>query len=191
MPPTDRNRVPGRVCSARHASFLVAGVRRLLHNPAKILCGLISQGQTAVDLGCGPGFFTLDMAQMVGEGGRVIAVDLQQGMLDLLVKRARAAGLEERIQSHKCESDRIGLDALADFALAFYMVHEVPDQETFLCEVHRTLRPGGTLLLVEPKFHVSAAAYGKTLEAASDAGFSAVSKPRITLSRSVLLQSKT
>ena len=75
-------------------------------------------------------------------------------------------GVESRISFHKCESDTIGLDEKADFALAFYMVHEVPDPEKFLAEVFGLLNPGGTLLLVEPKFHVSGAVFEKTTDMA-------------------------
>ena len=56
-------------------------IRRLLQNPRKILSPFIKEGMTVLDLGCGPGFFSLDMAHMVGSAGRAIAVDLQQGML--------------------------------------------------------------------------------------------------------------
>jgi ubiquinone/menaquinone biosynthesis C-methylase UbiE len=184
----DENRTPGRVCPASHAWFLTARSRRLLHNPAKILRGLISEGQMAVDLGCGPGHFTLDMARMVGDTGCVVAVDLQQQMLGVLLKRARAAGLESRIRLCKCESDKIGLDTPTDFALAFYVVHEVPDQEAFLREAHSMLKPGGRLLLVEPKMEVSKTAFEQTLRTAYGVDFRAVGVPRVALSRSALLE---
>ena len=72
----------GRVCPSWLAFVLNNPLRKLLQNPEKILKGLVQEGQTAVDLGCGPGFFTLPLARMVGESGRVIAVDLQSKMLD-------------------------------------------------------------------------------------------------------------
>ena len=52
-------------------------IRRIIHSPDKILGGYIEPGQTVLDLGCGSGTFTIAMARMVGEAGRVIAVDLQ------------------------------------------------------------------------------------------------------------------
>jgi len=176
------------VCSAEHAGILDNAIRRLLHNPDKILSGLVKPGQTALDVGCGPGFFTIAMARMVGDGGRVIAVDLQQGMLDKARAKAAGQGLDSRISFHKCESDRIGVDEQVDFALAFYMVHEVPDPAKFLAEVFGLLKPGGLMLLVEPKFHVSVSAFGKTVKIAQGLGFEVVSQPRIVLSRSVVLK---
>jgi 2-polyprenyl-3-methyl-5-hydroxy-6-metoxy-1,4-benzoquinol methylase len=52
-------------------------LRRLIHPPVRIFEGLVQEGQTAVDIGCGMGYFTLGLARMVGQNGQVIAVDLQ------------------------------------------------------------------------------------------------------------------
>jgi ubiquinone/menaquinone biosynthesis C-methylase UbiE len=82
-----------RVCPWWLADWLTSPLRRLIQNPERILTGLISPGQTVVDLGCGPGFFTVAMAKMVGDSGRVIAVDLQTEMLDMARRNAERAGL--------------------------------------------------------------------------------------------------
>ena len=104
---------------------------------------------TTMDFGCGMGMFSIAMAQLVGRKGRVIAVDLQQEMLDVLQKRATKAGVLDRIRTHRCEPNSIGLDEPVDFALAFYSAHEVPDLRRLLGEVHSNLRPQGRLLVVE------------------------------------------
>jgi ubiquinone/menaquinone biosynthesis C-methylase UbiE len=176
------------VCPTSGAFILTSRIRRLIHNPDKILGNLIRKGQTVLDIGCGPGFFSLAMARIVGDEGRVIAADLQQEMLDMLHKRAEAEGLDSRIRLHRCQEDRIGLDETVDFALAFYMVHEVPNTEGFLREMHSLIKPGGLLLIVEPKFHVSASAFEKTVDAVCDIGFKPVRRPRIMLSRSILFK---
>ncbi len=139
-----------------------------------------------MDFGCGPGFFTLPMAEMVGPEGRVVAVDLQADMLEKLKLRAERADLAGRIRLHQCAADAIGQVEPADFALAFYMVHEVPDAEHFLREVHGVLKEGGRLLLVEPKAHVSAAAFRKTEDVAGSIGLKPLSRPRVRLSRATL-----
>ncbi|HET6454234.1 MAG TPA: methyltransferase domain-containing protein [Armatimonadota bacterium] len=177
-----------KVCPARRAGVLDNRGRKLLQNPDKILAKLVQPGQRVLDIGCGPGFFSLAMARIVGEEGLVIAADLQQEMLDRLRRHARADGLEPRIQLHRCQTDRIGLDETVDFALVFYMIHEVPDTEAFLREMHCILRSGGGLLLVEPKFHVSASSFRSTVDLACAIGFKATAEPRIFLSRSVLLK---
>ena len=70
-----------RVCPVERAGSLDNRVRKWLQNPKKILEPYITEGMIVLDVGCGPGFFSIDMAQMVGNSGRVIASDLQEGML--------------------------------------------------------------------------------------------------------------
>jgi ubiquinone/menaquinone biosynthesis C-methylase UbiE len=176
------------VCPAEHAGWLTVPVRRLFQDPRRILHGLIQPGDTVVDLGCGPGYFTLPMAQMAGPQGRVIAVDLQPGMLEKMSARAAAEGLGARITPHLCPADSLGLDdACADFALAFYMVHEVPDAARFLAEVHAALKPGARLLVVEPRPEVHGQAFARLLDITRAAGFTEQRRSRGLLSRGVLL----
>ncbi len=131
------------VCPAGHAGWLSSPVRRVVTDPKRIPRGLVEPGDTAVDLGCGPGFFTHPLVGMVGDGGSVIAVDLQPAMLEKVRVRAQRKGLAARIRLHQCAADALALDGTrADFALAFWMVHEVPDAERFLEEVHDVLKPG-------------------------------------------------
>jgi ubiquinone/menaquinone biosynthesis C-methylase UbiE len=115
-------------------------------------------------------------------------VDVQDEMLQVVRKKAAKEGLESRIIAFKSVSNRIGISDKVDFALAFYMVHEVPNIEMFLKEVAALLRPKGKLLIVEPKFHVSESAFKRTLEAAQLAGLKAISEPQIRFSRSALFQ---
>jgi ubiquinone/menaquinone biosynthesis C-methylase UbiE len=161
-------------------------LRRLLHNPTKILGPYVRPGMTTMDVGCGMGIFSIAMARMVGPGGRVIAVDLQQRMLDVLRKRATKAGIADRIETHRCEPNRLGVEAAADFALAFAMVHEVPDASRLLREVYSCLRPGGKLLVAEPRGHVPRRVFEATVAAARNAGFQIVEEPRIRRCQAVL-----
>ena len=72
--------------------------------------------------------------------------------------------------------------------MAFYMVHEVPNAEAFLMEIVSLLKPKGKLLVVEPRLHVSATAFEKTVEVAQQAGLSPISEPKIRFIRSKLFQ---
>lgn len=161
-------------------------LRRFSQRPEQILGGLIREGQTVVDLGCGMGYFTIPLARMVGERGRVVAVDLQPQMLRGVQQRAQRAGLQKRIQLHQCRLDSIALHETVDFVLAFWMVHETPDKVHFLQEVANLLKPGAHFLLVEPKLHVSKAAFQRTLEIAHAAGLRQVAEPTVSLSQAML-----
>ena len=73
-----------RVCPVALSGSLDNGIRRYLQNPQKILRPYINEGMTVLDVGCGPGFFSIEMARMVGKSGRVIAADMQEGMLQII-----------------------------------------------------------------------------------------------------------
>jgi SAM-dependent methyltransferase len=162
-------------------------LRRLVHDPERILAGLVQPGQTALDLGCGMGYFSIPLARLVGPARRVICVDLQEQMLAGVRRRAERAGVADRIRLHRAGPDGIGLAETADFALAFWMLHEVPDQASFLSEVRTCLAPGGRLLIVEPRIHVSGAAFERSVEIAGGVGLVPVARPEVALSRAVVL----
>ena len=86
------------ICPWWGGYFIDNPLRRLLHNPEKIVGPYVQPGMTVMDVGCGMGFFSIAMAKMVGDSGRVIAVDLQQKMLDVLRQRATKAGVADRIR---------------------------------------------------------------------------------------------
>ena len=179
---------PGHICSAEYAGLLYGRVRRLINRPKRILRSLVAVGDTVVDLGCGPGFFTLPLAELVGTTGRVIAVDVQEQMLAILRTRAEAAGLDSRIQPQLATNDDLGVTEPADFALAFWVLHETPDHHKFLQGAHDLLKPDGSLLLVEPIGHVSKADFSAALAMAREIGFVLTGRPRAGLSRAALLR---
>jgi ubiquinone/menaquinone biosynthesis C-methylase UbiE len=125
---------------------------------------------------------------MVGPSGRVIAADLQAGMLQKLRHKIEGSDLQERIVLHQCAKNRLGVTAAVDFVLAFYMVHEIPDQERFFSELRLLLRPGGRIFIVEPPLHTSRKAFESSIQKARDAGLMAVERPRLFLDKAVILQ---
>jgi ubiquinone/menaquinone biosynthesis C-methylase UbiE len=116
---------------------------------------------TVLDVGCGVGWFAVPTGKMVGDRGKVIAVDLQEQMLLMLRHRPERAGVIARVETHTCEQNRLGIAAEVDFALLFAMLHEVPDQECLLREVWSCLKPDGKWLLAEPPLHVSGKRFAK------------------------------
>ena len=177
-----------RVCPVERAGSLDNRIRRWLQNPQKILKPYIEEGMTVLDIGCGPGFFSIDMAQMVGKAGRVIASDLQEGMLQKLRDKIQGTELEQRITLHKCEENKIGVSENVDFVLAFYVVHEVPNQKEFFMEIGSILKPNGKVLIVEPPFRVSKKGFEETIRKARDAGLMVVERPKVFLSRTAILK---
>ena len=180
-----------RVCPWWLGYFLAHPWRKFFQNPLVILEPHIKPGMTAADIGCGMGFFSLDMARMVGDEGSVICVDLQSRMIKSLVKRARKAGVIDRIQERLCSDTTLGLDDLkesVDFVLAFALAHEVPDQKQLFSELFTILKPGGTLLLSEPSGHIPETEFQRTLDTAFTSGFEQISVPEIRKSHSALLK---
>jgi hypothetical protein len=87
----------------------------------------------------------------------------------------------------QCTSDSLGVTENADFALAFWMVHEVRNKNRFFQDVRRSLKAAGKLLIVEPKLHVSRNAFDTTLSIALAEGFKVVDRPNVKISMAVLL----
>ncbi len=176
------------VCTWWHAYSFDNPIRKLLHNPRKVLGAYVEDGMTVMDMGCGMGHFSIGMANLVGESGKVVAVDLQQKMLDVMLKRARRAGVAERITPHRCEAGNISVAETVDFILAFWMVHEVPDQKDFFNQLKGCLAPGGKFLIAEPRFHVNAEDLDGSVETAETCGLRCVGKPDIRFSLTALFE---
>jgi ubiquinone/menaquinone biosynthesis C-methylase UbiE len=163
------------------------GIRKLLHNPHAILSPYIKEGDTVVDIGPGMGYFSIPMAEMVGEHGAVTAVDLQPEMLAALRRRAAKKQLAQRITTHTATQASLGVQVRADFVLAFWMIHEVPDRARILAEIRTLIADSGRFLIVEPRMHVSSANFMETVQIAKTLGFVCLAEPRIFLSRACLL----
>ena len=175
-----------RVCPWWLSTFLVSSLRRIIHNPEKILAELIQKGHIVADIGCGPGYFSIAMAKLVGEEGRVIAADIQPRMLQYVQRRAEREGLQSRICLHQCQEDELGIKEQVDFVLAFYMVHEVPDIDTFFKEIAAILKPDAAFLLAEPKMHVTAQRFEEIIQAVGAAGLKPDAEVKIFGSRAML-----
>jgi ubiquinone/menaquinone biosynthesis C-methylase UbiE len=161
-------------------------IRKIIHDPIKILSTYIHEGDTAIDIGPGMGYFTIPLAQLVGSSGCVTAIDIQPKMLSALMERAQKKGVSEIIKTHLASPDSIGFYEKADFILAFWMAHEVPDQHRFLSEIRNLMKPEGLFLLVEPLIHVSKKNFTRAIETAKELGFSTKEYPEIRMSQSAL-----
>lgn len=182
--------MPHSVCPWWIGYLLLSPVRRWTQSPRRILEPWVRPGMTVVDVGCAMGYFTLQLAELVGPTGRVVAVDLQERMLRALERRARRAGLSELIETRRCGADTLGLADLAgcvDFALVFAVAHEIPDVGKLMVELAALLSPEGRALLAEPSGHVSAEEFAASIAAARSAGLTVEAQPTIARSRATVL----
>jgi ubiquinone/menaquinone biosynthesis C-methylase UbiE len=179
-----------KVCPFWVGYLLASPLRRLLQDPEKILGPYVKPGMTALDVGCAMGFFSLPLARMVGEKGKVVCLDLQEKMLRSLRKRAIKAGVADRIITRLGGKDSLGLqefEGKIDFALAFAVIHEVPDAGGLFGEISKAMKSGSRCLVAEPKWHVSAEEFEATLSIAEEKGFQVGDRPMIVRSHSALL----
>jgi len=180
-----------RVCPVWIGYLLLSPLRKLFQNPNKILSPYVKNGMKVMDVGCAMGYFSLELANLVGANGKVICVDMQEKMLDVLKKRARKVNLSERIETRLCNQASLGLDDLKeklDFVLAFAMVHEVPDAIPFIKEVSGTIKRKGYLLISEPAGHVTENDFNKTISIAGQNNLRVIERPKIKGSISALFQ---
>ena len=175
------------ICPAELAGTLDNVLRRLVHRPQKILSPYITRGMTVLDLGCGPGYFTGEIARLVGNEGTVIAADLQPEMLEKMAGKIRGTDFEKRVEAHLCQTDWIGVSQKVDFVVAFWMVHEVPDQQRMFEELKSVLKPDGKIWIIEPKFHVSGKSFKKMITVLESAGLRIIDRPKVSISRTVLM----
>ncbi len=178
------------ICPWQGGGLLTISLRKLFNNPNKIMMPYLSEGMSAADIGCGMGFFTIPMSKMAGERGNVIAIDIQSEMLDGLKQKAMKNGCSN-ITPHLCDASSLHAEQWklsVDFALLFWMLHEVPDAERLIREIHEMLVLGGRLLFVEPMVHVGNASFQRSLSLFKKCGFTLIEEPKISISRAAAFQ---
>ena len=153
--------------------FLINPLRKLRQHPARLLAPFVEPGFRVLEPGPGMGYFTLELARLVGPTGKVHVVDIEPRMLAALGRRARSAGLETRIDMRLGRDSSLGVGDLPgeiDFVLAFAVVHELGDVGGFFKEAAAAMKSGSRLLLAEPTGHVSEASFAEECAMAEAAG---------------------
>jgi len=176
-----------QICPTWGAGGLDNSFRRLFHNPQKILKPFIKKGMTVLDIGCGPGFFSTEIAKMLNGSGKVIAADVQKGMLDKVRKKIIGTTLEQTIELHKSNFESIGITEQVDFVLVFWMFHEVRKQQKFVEELSSILKPNGLIFIVEPKIHVSKKEFNTMVDLIKEYRFTIVETPKVFFSKTIVL----
>jgi len=135
-------------CPSSLAWLVNNPIRRRYMRPLLDRVG-IRPGERVLELGPGPGTFTVDAARRAGPGGRLIAVDIQPEMIAELDKRVREAGLSN-VEARVASAYELPLDnASVDRAFLVTVLPEILDQERALAELRRVLKPGGVLSITE------------------------------------------
>ncbi len=138
------------VLSVAHAGWLTRPERDAEEQPDRVVESLnIANGATIVDLGAGVGYFTWRLAKRVGSAGRVIAVDIQPGMLERLHANLAERGVDN-VQVVLSEPDNPLLPSgEVDLVLLVDVYHELAFPEAMMEHVRRSLKPDGRVVIIE------------------------------------------
>jgi ubiquinone/menaquinone biosynthesis C-methylase UbiE len=109
----------------------------------------VGTGKAMADLGCGPGFFTLPAAELVGPTGKVFAVDVQQEMVDDLRSRLAQQGITNVVVRRSSELEPSIPQRSVDVALLAFVLHEIDQRSSFLLAAKRLLRDDGRVAVLE------------------------------------------
>jgi len=169
------------------AGLLDSKFRKFFHNPNKILKPYINKNMTVLDIGCGPGVFSIEIAKLMDGTGKVISVDMQDGMLEMIKHKIKGTAIEKNIVLHKCNQDSININEAVDFVLMFYMVHEVPNKENFFNEILPKINKNGLLMVVEPGL-ISKNEFNGMVNCIKKYGFEEENKLKIIFSKGIVLK---
>jgi ubiquinone/menaquinone biosynthesis C-methylase UbiE len=150
-------RIMARIIELPAPSFLGpvfdSELRRKLQSPEVLMrrCG-VKKDMVVLDLGCGGGAFTTFAARIVGEKGKVYAVDIQKGMLDQLRSKLSKPENQEikNVEIIQASAGELPFeDNSLDLTFMVGVLGEVPDRKMALKEIYRALKPGGVLAITE------------------------------------------
>jgi ubiquinone/menaquinone biosynthesis C-methylase UbiE len=108
----------------------------------------LRDGMTFVDIGAGTGFFSREAARIVGEGGKIIAAEMSETMIDQM----KSIGVPTNAQVIRSEEYAIPIeDSISDMTWIAFVTHETPDVPRFIREATRITKKGGKIVIVDWK----------------------------------------
>ncbi|MBW3599689.1 MAG: class I SAM-dependent methyltransferase [Planctomycetes bacterium] len=153
LPPSPEVYMGRRIAQTMHylgAEWLTRDTREREERATLMLENLgVEKGMTVCDMGCGNGYHTLRLAEMVGPEGKVLGVDIQREMLQFLMERAKERNIENVVPIHGSPIDPHLPEGEVDLILCVDVYHEFSHPEQMLAAMRRSLAPGGRVALVE------------------------------------------
>jgi 2-polyprenyl-3-methyl-5-hydroxy-6-metoxy-1,4-benzoquinol methylase len=138
------------VMGAAGMAWLERPEREAEERPQQVIDALdIRKGQTVADLGAGSGYFSFRMAPKVGSEGKVLAVDIQEEMLNVVRQRAQREGINNVVALRSTTSDAKLAPGSIDLLLMVDVYHELEYPYEVMQSVAKALKPGGRVALVE------------------------------------------
>jgi predicted methyltransferase len=138
------------VMGAAGMAWLERPEREAEERPQQVIEALdIRKGQTVADLGAGSGYFSFRMAPKVGGEGKVLAVDIQEEMLNVVRQRAQREGIKNVVAVRSSSADSKLAPASIDLLLMVDVYHELEYPYEVMQSVVKALKPGGRVALVE------------------------------------------
>jgi ubiquinone/menaquinone biosynthesis C-methylase UbiE len=155
--------------------LLDSGFRRRCEPPQQVIeRSGIKPGMQVLEIGCGSGAFTIDVARVVGEKGKVFALDIEEKMLAQLQKklsRPENQDVKNIEQVNKSAYELPFSDGSLDVVYMVTVFQEIPDKNRTLAEVKRVLKPDGILAISEWFFDPDYPLKSTTVKQATKAGF--------------------
>ena len=179
-----------RVCPWWMGYLLLIPLRKMRHDPEKMLGEYIKKGMKVIDYGSAMGYFSIPIARMVGSEGKVYCFDIQEKMLNKLASRSKKVKLDKIIEP-RLVSDHDAFEGLSrtiDFALLFFVAHEVPDQQELFNKLTLMFKPGGILYFAEPAGHVKLNDFEQSLDYAEKSGFKKIKTLELGKNYATLLE---
>lgn len=142
--------------------FLALPFRRWFDRSLREILAWVRPGMRILEVGPGVGFYSIPLARALGPGGGLTCVELQAPAREGLRRRLSRRGLADRVEIRPCEPRDLDIASLAgtqDLALALLVLHEMPEPSRAIGDLARALRPGGRLLVLEPRGHCPAALF--------------------------------
>jgi ubiquinone/menaquinone biosynthesis C-methylase UbiE len=157
-------------CPAALSWLVDNSLRRTYMRPVLDRIG-IRAGERVLELGPGPGAFTVGAAERVGPEGSLVAVDIQAEMIAQVDQRVQQAGLTN-VETHVASAYQLPIvDQSVDRAFLITVLPEIPDRRRALSELHRVLRPGGVLSITEEFYDPDYLFLAETIRLVEAAGF--------------------